>query len=85
IWDGDVLLHEWHYPLRERPALEVKADGQLGYAQAEPIDHLVTWIYEANSYVPCGKIVDGKHYSILSDYIGRPIQSYSEEGALVCR
>ncbi|MGG5505572.1 MULTISPECIES: RHS repeat domain-containing protein [unclassified Myroides] len=49
----------------------------------EPIDHLVTWVYEANSYVPCGKIVDGKHYSILSDYIGRPIQAYSEEGALV--
>ena len=27
IWDADVLLHEWHYPLSERPVLQINENG----------------------------------------------------------
>ena len=42
-----------------------------------------TWIFEAGSFVPCGKIVNGKHYSIITDHLGTPIEAYNQEGALI--
>ena len=42
-----------------------------------------TWIFEAGSFVPCGKIVNGKHYSIITDHLGTPIEAYNQEGELI--
>ena len=42
-----------------------------------------TWIFEAGSFVPCGKITNGKHYSIITDHLGTPIEAYNQEGALI--
>lgn len=44
---------------------------------------MVTWVYEAGSFVPTAKIIGDKKFSIINDYIGRPIQVYSEEGDVV--
>jgi len=35
------------------------------------------------SFVPCGKITNGKHYSIITDHLGTPIEAYNQEGALI--
>ena len=36
-----------------------------------------------DSYVPTAKIVGDRHYSIVSDYIGRPVQAYDDNGNIV--
>jgi len=55
----------------------------VSFDRAEPTDNLVTWIYDTDSYVPTAKLVDGKRYGIVSDYIGRPVQAYDEHGTPV--
>ena len=42
-----------------------------------------TWIFEAGSFVPCGKISNGKHYSIITDHLGTLIEAYNQEGELI--
>ena len=42
-----------------------------------------TWIFEAGSFVPCGKITNGKHYSIITDHLGTPIEAYNQEDELI--
>ncbi|WP_223599010.1 RHS repeat-associated core domain-containing protein [Chryseobacterium sp. GVT01B] len=82
IWDGNVLLHEWSYDIDEEPVTTVDDDGNI-IAGKEPVQNLVTWVYERNSYVPCAKIINGESYSIVSDYLGRPVQAFDEKGEVV--
>ncbi|CAM3766074.1 RHS repeat-associated core domain-containing protein [Flavobacterium branchiophilum] len=87
FWDGNVLLHEWHYNLKDRPKLVIQ-NGDLVYTHPEPTPPLgagglVTWVYEEGSFAPCAKIVGEERYSIINDYIGRPIQAYNEDGKLI--
>ena len=51
--------------------------------QPEPIENLTTWVYEEGSLVPTAKLSEGKSYSIVSDYLGRPAQAYDDKGKLV--
>ena len=44
---------------------------------------MVTWVYEEGSFAPCAKIVANETFSIINDYIGRPIQCYNESGNIV--
>lgn len=37
-------------------------------------------MFEAGTFVPAAKIQDGKQYSIVSDYLGTPIQMYDGQG-----
>lgn len=83
LWDGDVVLHEWEYDETERPQQIVAENGEVSSDRPEPTDNLVTWIYDTDSYVPTAKLVNGKRYGIVSDYVGRPVQAYDEHGTLV--
>ena len=83
LWDGDVILHEWEYDETERPQQIVAENGEVSFDRPEPTDNLVTWVYDTDSYVPAAKLVDGKRYGIVSDYIGRPVQAYDERGTPV--
>ena len=83
LWDGDVVLHEWEYDETERPQQIVAENGEVSFDRPEPMDNLVTWVYDTDSYVPTAKLVNGKRYGIVSDYIGRPVQAYDEHGTLV--
>ncbi|OMQ13489.1 hypothetical protein BXU01_03150 [[Flexibacter] sp. ATCC 35103] len=47
------------------------------------IDNLITWVYEGGSFVPSAKIIGEHKFSIVNDYIGRPVQAYNELGELV--
>ncbi|MDW8852407.1 RHS repeat-associated core domain-containing protein [Flavobacterium sp. MMLR14_040] len=82
VWDGNVLIHEWKYKLKDRPKLVIDGD-DLVYDKQEPIDNLIAWIYEDGSFVPSAKIIGGNNFSIVSDYMGRPVQAYNELGNLV--
>ena len=83
LWDGDVILHEWEYAETDRPQPIVAENGEVSFDRPEPTDNLVTWVYDTGSYVPTAKLVGGKRYGIVSDYIGRPVQAYDEHGTLV--
>ncbi len=42
-------------------------------------DNLVTWVFN-EGIVPSAKITNEDHYSIISDYLGTPVEAYDEEG-----
>ncbi|MFP3919987.1 DNA/RNA non-specific endonuclease, partial [Lysinibacillus telephonicus] len=44
---------------------------------AEP--DLVTWVFN-DGFVPSAKITSEGHYSIISDYLGTPVEAYDDEG-----
>ncbi len=49
----------------------------------EPVENLVTWVYEEGSYIPVAKIQNGERYTIISDYMGRPVEAYNSYGNVV--
>ena len=83
LWDGDVILHEWDYAEADRPNTIVTETGEVTLDRPEPVENLISWVYDSDSYVPTAKIVGDKHYSIISDYIGRPVQAYDDNGNIV--
>ena len=83
LWDGDVILHEWDYAEADRPNTVVTETGEVTLDRPELVENLITWVYDSDSYVPTAKIVGDKHYSIVSDYIGRPVQAYDDNGNIV--
>ena len=83
LWDGDVILHEWDYAEADRPNTVVTETGEVTLDRPEPVENLITWVYDSDSYVPTAKIVGERYYSIISDYIGHPVQSYDDNGNVV--
>ena len=83
LWDGDVILHEWDYAEADRPNTVVTETGEVTLDRPEPVENLITWVYDSDSNVPTAKIVGDTHYSIISDYIGRPVQTYDDKGNIV--
>ena len=75
LWSGNVPLHEW------KETFEFNYSTGLYDLGTEHSP--TTWIFEAGSFVPCGKIVNGKHYSIITDHLGTPIEAYNQEGELI--
>lgn len=75
VWDGNVPIHEWGYKVTDRQPNE-----EENTLSKEPIEDITTWVFEAGTFVPTAKILDGKQYSIVSDYLGTPIQMYDERG-----
>ena len=83
LWDGDVILHEWDYAEADRPNTIVTETSEVTLDRPEPVENLISWVYDSDSYVPTAKIVGDRHYSIIGDYIGRPVQVYDDKGNVV--
>ncbi|OWW23230.1 hypothetical protein B4Q04_21705 [Zobellia sp. OII3] len=81
IWDGNVPLHEWKYPLKDRPEWVVDEWGMLTKDKEEPVENLITWVFDEGTFKPAAKIVDGEHFSIITDYLGTPVEMYNAQGA----
>ncbi|MGN6714479.1 DUF6531 domain-containing protein [Anaerocolumna jejuensis] len=99
LWSGNTLLHEWEVgeegkrKLRERAGekadyllkIEEKAD-QKARAEAvkgsEPPNGLITWVFQ-DDFIPRAKLTENDAYSIISDYLGTPVEAYDEEGKKV--
>ena len=75
VWDGNVPLHEWSYKVTN-----MQSDKEENTSSKEPTEDITTWVFEAGTFVPTAKIQHGKQYSIVSDYLGTPIQMYDEQG-----
>lgn len=44
-------------------------------------ENMVTWLFEQDTFVPAAKLVaNGDCFSIISDYLGTPLQAYDKEG-----
>ena len=83
LWDGNVMVQEWQYEDKDRPQHSIDEFGRIRMQSEEPVENLVTWVYEEGSYVPVAKIQNGERYTIISDYMGRPVEAYNSYGNVV--
>ena len=77
VRDGNTPLHEWTYSESERPTTYIDPQGSLITEGKEPTEDIITWLFEAGSFVPAAKIVNNEKYSIVCDYLGTPAMSLS--------
>ena len=78
-----MLLHEWTYDTEKRPQLQLVGElGELFYDK-EPTEDVTTWVYDEGCYTPIAKLINGERYSIVSDYIGRPVHCFDDNGEMV--
>lgn len=82
VWDGNVPLHEWTYTGGFPPHSSVSDGGDV-VEEKEPVENMITWVYETGSFVPCAKIIEGRQYSIVADYLGTPTHAYDATGEKV--
>ena len=44
-------------------------------------NEIVIWLFEQDTFVPAAKLVaNGDCFSIISDYLGTPLQAYNKQG-----
>lgn len=79
LWDGNVPLHEWQYNGEYPPEMRAEENGAL-QQEEEPVENLVTWVFEGNSFIPCARLQDQEKYSIITDHLGTPVQAYDGAG-----
>ena len=64
VWDGNVPLHEWQ---------EVSSNAEK--------TNITTWLFEKNTFIPAAKLAaNGESFSIVSDYLGTPLQAFDNNG-----
>ena len=64
VWDGNVPLHEWQ---------EISSDAEK--------TNITTWLFEQNTFIPAAKLAaNGESFSIVSDYLGTPLQAFDNNG-----
>ena len=80
VWDGNVPLHEWTYDLNQRPELVVDEYGMLAESDPEPVENLITWVFDEGTFKPAAKITEDETYSIICDYLGTPVEMYNSKG-----
>jgi RHS repeat-associated protein len=85
VWDGNVPLHEWSYPLKDRPVITINELGDVLQSHAEPVppETLATWVFEEGTFTPAAAMVNGNAYSIITDHLGTPCEAYNEAGEQV--
>jgi RHS repeat-associated protein len=76
VWDGNKPLHEWTYQTKDRPQAVVDEWGRISKDQEEPVDNLITWVFEEGTFKPAAKLTKEKAYSIITDYLGTPKEAY---------
>ena len=56
-------------------------DGNVPLHEWTEENEVVTWIFEQDTFVPAAKLVaNGECFSIVSDYLGTPLQAYDKRG-----
>ncbi|WP_430438258.1 RHS repeat-associated core domain-containing protein, partial [Parabacteroides merdae] len=72
VWDGNTPLHEWVAAVTDNDGREE--------ASCPDGNSLTTWVFEEGTFVPAAKIRGDRQCSIVSDYMGTPVQMYDSEG-----
>jgi len=56
-------------------------DGNVPLHEWTEENEVVTWLFEQDTFVPAAKLVaNGDCFSIISDYLGTPLQAYDKQG-----
>ncbi|MEG0528150.1 MAG: RHS repeat-associated core domain-containing protein, partial [Longicatena sp.] len=77
VWDGNTILHEYFSrDNSEKSEIIVEHSSENN---SEIPDNLVTWVFN-DGFVPSAKITSEGNYSIISDYLGTPVEAFDEEG-----
>jgi RHS repeat-associated protein len=66
--------------LEDRPKTVTDEYGLTHIEGTEPTENITTWVFEEGSFRPAAKITEDKNYSIITDYLGTPVQMYDEKG-----
>lgn len=77
VWDGNTILHEY-FTQNDSDKLENLVESSPQNKSEIP-DNLVTWVFN-DGFVPSAKITNEGNYSIISDYLGTPVEAYDEHG-----
>jgi RHS repeat-associated protein len=48
--------------------------------EKEPLIDMVTWVFEEGSFVPAARVTDYGSQSIVTDYLGTPVQMFDAKG-----
>ncbi len=80
VWDGNTPLHEWKYEVKDRPKTIIDEFGEVSKDKSEVTDNLITWIFDEGTFKPAAKIEDNKIQSIITDYLGTPVEMYDSDG-----
>lgn len=82
VWNGNVPLHEWAYPAKDRPVTTISELGDIVQSHPEPVpaNTLVTWIFEEGTFVPAARLMVNRQYAIITDHLGTPVEAYDEAG-----
>jgi RHS repeat-associated protein len=83
IYNANTPLHEWTYNEENRPKTLIDEYGLKHTEGTEPTENITTWVFEEGSFRPAAKLTDDKKYSIITDYLGTPVQMYDEKGQTV--
>lgn len=66
VWDGDKPLHEW-------------TELEVGAGRDSAAD-VVTWLFDEENFAPAAKLTASGHYSVVTDYLGTPLELYDAQG-----
>lgn len=80
VWDGNVPLHQWKYAITDRPQWVVDEFGEISKDREESIDNLTTWLFDEGTFKPAAKIINRETFSIITDYLGIPVEMYNAKG-----
>ncbi|POZ55846.1 putative deoxyribonuclease RhsC [Lysinibacillus sphaericus] len=75
MWDGNTILHEFS----KQNVADTFDNLKSSQTDTAIADNLVTWVFN-EGFVPSAKITNEGHYSIISDYLGTPVEAYDEQG-----
>lgn len=80
IWDGNTIFHEY-FSIHDSEKSE-NVSGNSPESNPERPANLITWGFN-DGFVPSVKLTNEGNYSIISDYLGTPVEAYDEQGQKV--
>ncbi len=71
VWNGNTPLHECTATYNNLTELKtpIQADDE----------NLITWVFENGTFIPTAKITKNEQYTIVTDYLGTPVQMYNQK------
>ena len=97
LWDQNTPFHEWEETREGENKTKIRTDYQAEYIrklknreteknrqkeEKKIPDNLITWVFQ-DDFIPRGKLTKTGNYSIISDYLGTPVEAYDGEGEKV--
>lgn len=73
LWNGNVPLHQWKQQRTYLHRYERWETDEKRHART-------LWLFDEESFVPAAMIKEGITYSILTDHLGTPTETYDTEG-----